>query len=516
MRAIRVLAIVAVLVGVAPQSAHAAPSAGVVDIPIAFSVVNKNDSPLPCPSDGRRYTVRGHLVGPAAEVARPKDSVVSLLLYGWDAGEWNWRFADVGGYDYAVEMAKLGHVSASIDWPGYDSSDRPSGSQICWGSAADITHQVIQALRTGRYRAGSRAAPAFRTVLVSAHDVGPVAAVMEAYTWHDIDGITTQVLAHQGFEPYILDLYAQRVAECAQGGDDEYVYFGPPDGQFRSDLFLERRTDPAVIDAVIARRNRNPCGLVNSNGAAITMNRIRMSEVEVPALLVVPGPDDPVVSRDGEEGEAARYGGDDVTTAWLDSGHFMMLEQCAPAFRQLTAYWIHQRWGSGADVPMPAVGTDACVTEVRNKSAAPPVTSCTWGGTPDQPTGVVRWEAPGIHTLPAPGPIPFTATGVLAGDGCADASGQPFTMTFTGHYHAQSSCTLAFDDGVVTGVPGIVREETVGVTGLVIGPLYGSDGQPAGTWYAQVFTDPGASAATCGSPEGIRELRFSGGIQWVR
>jgi pimeloyl-ACP methyl ester carboxylesterase len=151
------------------------------------------------------------------------------------------------------------------------------------------------------------------------------------------------------------------------------VFFGPPDEEFAEALFLERGkggpggADPSVISAFLGLRNRNPCGMVTSNAQAIAMNRNNANKIEVPVLLVFPGEDDPIVSRDGEESEADNYGGSDVTSAWLDSGHFMMLEDCAPAFRRLTAHWINEHWGSGEKTSMPTVGSHECVTEVRHK-----------------------------------------------------------------------------------------------------------------------------------------------------
>ena len=378
------------LMAAAPVGA-ASSGSDVDDLPVAFTVVNKNDSKLSCDSDGRGYVVHGHLVGRRSDLAAASTNrVVTLLLSGWDEGEWTWRFQSEPGYDFARKMAALGHVSVSIDMVGYDSSGHPAGSQVCWGSQADMTHQIVQRLRNGTYAAtGLERAVSFTTVLVSGHDVGPLAALIDSYTWNDIDGILSQVIAHQGFTPYILDIFARRNVQCLQGGegvDDpkdnltpggEYIFYGPPDEQFRGDLFLEREratghggADPRVIDDVLALRNRNPCGMVLSTASAFLTDSNNMAKVTVPVLLVFPGPDDPVIDRRGQESEAANYGSNDVTTAWLDSGHFMMLEYCADDFVRLTAHWIHEHWAIGRAVPMPAVGPHACVTEVRVKDSA--------------------------------------------------------------------------------------------------------------------------------------------------
>jgi hypothetical protein len=92
---------------------------GIAEVPVALSVVNTNTSGAPChparPADGKAYTVRGHLMGPRSALAAQSSSPVTLYLFGYEAGEWNWNLKDVAGYDHASEMARLGHVSLTID-----------------------------------------------------------------------------------------------------------------------------------------------------------------------------------------------------------------------------------------------------------------------------------------------------------------------------------------------------------------------------------------------------------------
>ena len=81
------LALVAVsaLLPVSPPPAGAAD--GIVELPVAFQVNNHNHSSVPCPADGRDYTVNGHIVAPAAAVrsgglaglVRPRRGPMSLI-----------------------------------------------------------------------------------------------------------------------------------------------------------------------------------------------------------------------------------------------------------------------------------------------------------------------------------------------------------------------------------------------------------------------------------------------------
>jgi hypothetical protein len=135
---------------------------------------------------------------------------------------------------------------------------------------------------------------------------------------------------------------------------------------------------------------------------------------------------------------------------------------------------------------------------------------CTWGGTADQPTGVVSFS-PGLTVVPSTQPIAFTATGELAGGGCNDSEGNPRVMTFEGELLTGSSCAALRDWARVSGVPGVNFEETLGVLGgPVVGVLYGPGGV-AGAFDAQVYTG-GTGPDPCVSASGFEQTRFSGHV----
>src|SRR5439155_1715096 len=86
---------------------------------------------------------------------------------------------------------------------------------------------------------------------------------------------------------------------------------------------------------------------------------------------------------------------------------------------------------------------------------------CTWGGTPDAPTGVITFS-PGVTDFPSTEPIEFTATGELGGgEGCTGV------LTFRGVADPGTSCLVGMPlHATATGFPPIAYVEgTIGVVG---------------------------------------------------
>jgi pimeloyl-ACP methyl ester carboxylesterase len=225
-----------------------------VELPVTFQVANTNTSAAPCLSDGATYTIKGHISGPQAALASGKARSITLYLFGYEAGEWNWDLKGVLGYDYAAEMAKLGHVSLTLDELGYGASSHPAnGNETCQGAEADITHQIIQKLRHGEYTLGESHGLAFSTVVLAGHDVGGQVAEIEAYSYSDIDGLILVTWADQGFTPYIIERATLASFDTCAESASGYVHY-VSEQEFRTLLFYN--ADPHVIDA--ADRLRNP------------------------------------------------------------------------------------------------------------------------------------------------------------------------------------------------------------------------------------------------------------------
>ena len=342
----RCLAVVGTLVSIsAAGGVPAARAAGqrVVELPVSFQVVNSNTSQDPCVSDGRSYTVRGHITGPESALRGSPAPPITMYLYGYEGGEWNWDLKGVPGYDYAAEMAKLGHVSLTLDELGYGTSDHPLNDNLtCQGALADIAHQIVGDLRSGGYSLDGGPGVQFDTVVLAGHDVGGQVAEIEAYSYHDVDGLILATWADQGFTSWILQRSAVAAGDWCTTSPTGYVHF-VSDQEFRTLLFY--RAAPRVIAATDALRNANPCGIMRSVPIAVQFDPVKTQSVTVPLLDVYGAEDTLVWSHDGEAQQQDNFGSQDKTTVFVpNAGHFPMFERSVPQFRGAISAWLDSRF----------------------------------------------------------------------------------------------------------------------------------------------------------------------------
>jgi pimeloyl-ACP methyl ester carboxylesterase len=328
----------------AASSAASAASQTIVELPVAFQVTNTNTSMAPCPSTGATYTVRGHITGPRSALLAGTAKGITVYLFGYEAGEWNWDLKGVPGYDYATEMAKRGHVSLTLDELGYGASDHPAnGNETCQGAEADVTHQIIQKLRNRGYTLAEAPVIGYSKVILAGHDVGGQVAEMEAYSYSDIDGLILVTWADQGQTPYIIERATLAANDSCTESASGYVHF-ISEREFRTLLFYK----PAarVLNATSALRNANPCGIIRSTPTGVPVDKANVSEIEVPVLIVWGNNETVVWTRQGEEEQQTDFSGSsDKSTVFIpEAGHFPMFEKTAPLFDGLMSGWLGSRF----------------------------------------------------------------------------------------------------------------------------------------------------------------------------
>lgn len=327
---------------------------------------NTNQTDIDCAADGETYQVRGHVVAP--EGVLDTAETTTLYLHGLSYGEFFTNFEEVPDYDFAQKQAEAGHVSVVVDRLGYDSSDKPTGTDICFGSRATIAHQMVEDLRSGDYETEGADSAALDQVVLAGHSVGGIIAQAEAYTFGDVDGLMVLSYSDTTVSPAAMAALEAATTECAAGGGPSdgdsgpggYVYFGADTPEmFVMAHFFTDNADPEVVDATANIRNRDPCGDITSYLAAVETNKANVAEIDVPTLVLTGG-EDAIYPVPADEQAALLTGTDDVTAVTIpDTGHALTLHNTADEFQAATAQWLDDN-GFGGQGPgtMPTGGVD--------------------------------------------------------------------------------------------------------------------------------------------------------------
>lgn len=316
----------------------------VVSRPVAFRVTNTNRTAMPCRADGASYVLRGRIVAQRRELLRrPELFRVFLHVHDLTTGGWFWNLGAHPRFDHARRMARLGNVSVVLDRLGYDGSGGlVDGAGTCLGAQADMLHQVVQQLRSGRYAARVPVRRAGHVVTVG-HSVGAAIAQLEAATWRDVPGVVQMSWTNQGPSSSAAAEAADQHRRCAQGGDRvqgrrNYAFYGTGPAAFRALLF--HSAPPAVQRTATRLRNPDPCGDAFSLSSLVTTNNALAGEVRAKLLLLY-GEQDALHHAEARGSHRASFtNADEVDEHVLpSSGSALPLEADAAAMREVLDAW---------------------------------------------------------------------------------------------------------------------------------------------------------------------------------
>lgn len=337
-----IVVVLAGLLTAAPALARGARSARAVSYPVSFQVLNVNRSLDACKPDGRPYTVAGHIAGPAGLLAARSISAGALYLHGDAVDESLWRFRAVPGYDYAAALARHGFVSVTIDRLGYGTSGRPNGNQVCWGSEADVAHQIIGQLKSGTYATttaggrprGRRSARIARIALVG-HSAAGYIAMDEAYSFRDVDALAV-VASGEDFTPVVPTVLLGQQAGCATSPNG-YALLNSTDAQARADFFHD--ADPAVSNYAVAHRPPDACEGTLDSPTSLTGDVAHLSSVTVPVLCIA-GQNDAFYPYPRQQCAHFTASRRVSAVALPDTGHAITLGRSAPQFQAAMQTWL--------------------------------------------------------------------------------------------------------------------------------------------------------------------------------
>ena len=120
---------------------------------------------------------------------------VAVLVPGasYDSAYWNSPY-NPSQLSFVDAMTNAGYATLDIDRLGTGRSSHPLSALLTSTTQAITVHQVIQSLRAGSQT------QAFSSVLLGGHSVGSAITIIEAGTYHDVNGVLVTGLSH-GLNP---------------------------------------------------------------------------------------------------------------------------------------------------------------------------------------------------------------------------------------------------------------------------------------------------------------------------
>jgi pimeloyl-ACP methyl ester carboxylesterase len=296
----------------------------IAEVPVSFKVTNSNTTAVSCSSDGKDYTVKGHIVAPAAALDSP--SAATLYLHAVTWGEYYWRLKNPAGYDYASQLAELGHVSVTIDRLGYGESGRPAGHGTCFGSEADVAHQIVQQLKSGQYSADGHAPVSFEKVFIGGASVGGLTSNIEAFTYKDVAGVINYGWGDHEVTPYAFEEYNKARGRCLGGGDSSTPEYTPFARDTQDKFYYN--TAEQDVRAAVPKSHADPCGQLESIPPAIFTDVNHVGEITVPVLVIF-GTGDAIFDPNAAQHAKDRYKGSKSVTLYQpkDASHYPLVEK---------------------------------------------------------------------------------------------------------------------------------------------------------------------------------------------
>jgi pimeloyl-ACP methyl ester carboxylesterase len=319
-------------------------------VPVTFTVKNTDTSQFACASDGATYQVKGHITGPASALAsvskKKRSKGVTIYLHGLGVGEWLWNLQAVPSFNYALQQAKAGHVSVTVDRLGYGASSQPpDGSKICIGSEADIAHQIVQALKSGGYVVGSGKPRKYKRVALAGHSAGGEISILEAYSYRDINALIVVGFSYSNLAAANIAFGNQRNACTAgtpvPGFPPSYQLFGQTPAEFQQTFF--HSATKAVRDAATPLHKPDPCGDNTSLTEALNKQAAGARTIKVPAFEAC-GANDVLYAPFGCETQLQRFASKDKKLLIVkNAGHGLPVEKTAGTFRKRLGDWLTKR-----------------------------------------------------------------------------------------------------------------------------------------------------------------------------
>jgi pimeloyl-ACP methyl ester carboxylesterase len=301
------------------------------------------------------------MAGTLCEPAGGANTVVVLVPGAtYDQTYWNFPY-DPATYNFRLALNEAGYASFTLDRLGTGDSSKPLSLLVTSSVQARAIHQVITAVRNGDV------GPGFARVVLGAHSLGSVDAVLEASTYHDEDAVLITGLSHRPNYLKLAELVASTYPAAfdqrtkAQGYSLADIGYFTTDPGARRRLFYGRNYDPNV--AAVDEATKSVYSLAEPvDGAPLAVVLPTSDGIDVP-VLIVNGADDPIFcnatmcasSAALRTSEAADYSGTPCLSAYVlpDSGHDVNLAPDTGSYQARVISWLGKlrEHGAGSGCP---------------------------------------------------------------------------------------------------------------------------------------------------------------------
>lgn len=268
---------------------------------------------------------------------------VQVLVPGgfYNRGYWDIPVAPEK-HSFRRAMNHAGYATLAVDRLGTGASSVPPSGVLTALTQADAVHQVVGALRKR-----------FETVILGGHSLGSAIAIIEAATYHDVDGVLVTAMGHNpdplGLAPIATTFVPAALdpAFAARPLDPGYLTTRP--GTRWESLHAPGPYDPA-IDALDEKTKDVVAPTELADGALLGTVTPYSALVDVPVLTVM-AEGDPTFrapERDGSSASAALLAAEDPfygPAARLRAyvlpgyGHSLNYAPNAPALHGVVVRW---------------------------------------------------------------------------------------------------------------------------------------------------------------------------------
>ncbi|GAA1029102.1 MULTISPECIES: alpha/beta hydrolase [Amycolatopsis] len=273
-------------------------------------------------------------------------------------GTYNSTYYDPPGLPDSQSFRKAvnsaGYATLAIDRVGSGRSSKPPSSLLTASSQANAVHHAIQAMRTGAV--GSK----FGKIVLVGHSLGSATTIIEAATFHDVDGVVITGFTHRvaaltvmptltALSPAVLDARMSKVA----GLDPGYLTTLP--GTRYAAFHNPGPYDQQVIDEEEANKDLiAPGEIVDAVLIGLVLPYSR--QINVPVFLAM-GEEDNVFCRplasdcssaeSLRQGETAYYSPEAHLRTFVVAGygHSINYAPNAPLFHDAVTGWMNDLIG---------------------------------------------------------------------------------------------------------------------------------------------------------------------------